>query len=58
MLHGIAKSLPEISDILVNEFVSKGYAPTTRRVPRWALYLASFFDAKTKSLLPEVDLKL
>ena len=57
MLHGVAIALPEISDILVKEFSSKGYIPTTRRVPRWALYFASFFDSKMKQILPQVNLK-
>lgn len=57
MVHGVAKTLPEVSDILVAEFSSKGYKPTTMRVSRWVLYFASFFDDSTKNLLPQVGLK-
>lgn len=49
--------MPEVSDILMNEFGPKGYKPTTMRVPRWAIYLGSFFDPESRSILPQINLK-
>lgn len=55
MVHGISMSLPQISDVLVEEFGPKGYSPTTLRVSKWFLSFTSLFYSRSRNILPMVD---
>jgi dihydroflavonol-4-reductase len=58
MVHGANISMPQISDVLVEEFRPKGYAPTTMRVSKWFLSFIGRFDEETRGILPMIDCEM
>ncbi len=50
--------MPEIAEIIKNEFQPQGYNVPTRTVPYFLLKIGSFFDKRVKRLLPTVGVTM